>query len=72
MEVFRSDVLAAQETGDVFAMATGCAIDDGAARNLRRQVRFQDLMDVGELLTGRGLHDHKIQVGAVGAAVENL
>ena len=47
------------------------AIDDGAAWNLRRQVHLQNLVDVGELLAGRGLHDHKLQVGAAGATIKN-
>ena len=47
VEVFRSDLLAAQETGDFLAAAARRAIDDSAAGNLRRQVRLQDLMDVG-------------------------
>ena len=52
-------------------MPPGGAVDDGAARFVRRQSIREYLMDVGQLGPGLRGHDHELEVGALGAAVEN-
>ena len=61
-----------QELRHLFRMAPGRAVDDGPARSVRRQVRLENLVNVIELCRAAGGDHHEIQVGAPGAAVEDL
>ena len=61
-----------QELRHLLALPACRAIDDGATRQVRWQVRRQNLVDVGELLAPRCRNHLERQVGTFGAAVEDL
>ena len=71
VKVFRGHVLKLQELRRLFGLASRRAIDDGASRGIRRQIRHQYLMDVREFLRFGRLHDDEIQIRALGPAVEH-
>ena len=64
-------VLQLKELGHILALPARCAIDDGAAGSVGRQIGLQNLMDVTELLAACGRHHLEGQVAALGPAVED-
>ena len=72
VEVVRRYVLFLQELRHLLGLPARGAVDDSASGDIRRQVRRQDLVKMGELLAPGGRHHHELQVRALGAAVENV
>ena len=71
MEVFRVDPLRLQELRDLLRLPPCRAVDDGAARLVVRKIGRQYLVDMSELLSAARLHDHKLQIRALSATVQN-
>ena len=72
MEVAGLDSLVPQELRYFFSVPPRCAVDDGAARTIDRQIGLYDLVNVIELLTAARLHCNEIQILATYSAVEDL
>ena len=60
-----------QELDYLLGLPPGRAVDDGAARVIRRQILHEYLVNMGQLLPAAGRHHHEFQFGALGAAVED-
>ena len=71
MEVFRVDPLRLQELRDLLRLPPCRAVDDGAARLVVRKIGRQYLVDMSELLSAARLHDHKLQIRALSATVQD-
>ena len=71
VKVVGRHLLQLQELGHLLAPPACRAVDDGAARGMRRQIGVQHLTDVIELLAARGRDHIEAEVGALGATVED-
>ena len=71
VEVLGRHLLQLQELRNLLAAPACRAVDDGAARDMRRQIGLQHLADVIELLAARGRDHFEAEVAALGAAVED-
>ena len=72
MEMGSGQVFADEVVRDVFAMPPGRAVDDRAARPVRRQIGHERPVDILELVCRIRIDDHKIEVLPPGATVEYL
>ena len=72
MEEIRRNSLLLQVFRHLLGISARGTVDDGTSGGVRRQIRHQDLVKMGELLASCGRHHHELQVRALGAAVENL
>ena len=70
VEIFRLHLLHLQIFGHFLALPPGRAVDDGPAGPVRRQMGYQDLVNMAELLVTRGPNHIEGEVGPVGPAVE--
>ena len=71
VEVGGVDVFGAEILSDIFGLGACRTVDDSAAGRVRRQVRGQDLVDMGEFLAARRRYNHEFQVGTLRAAVKD-
>ena len=71
VEVLGRHLLQLQERRHLLATPARRAVDNGAARGIRRQAGLQHLADMGELLAARGWHYREVEIVALGAAVED-
>ena len=71
MKEVRRHLLGLQELRHLFALPSRRAVHDGAPGPIGRQVGHQDLVDVRELLPAARRHHRELEVGALGAAVED-